>query len=104
MIKKTCLIILATEVNVLKQSQTAAWFASVSMMKKKVNISTYLDGVSDKPSDSFCELSVRRNVEGVEPFPEESNEVRREGEESQKRRHRKRRRTVAIDTVDAIDF
>jgi hypothetical protein len=74
------------------------------MMKKKVKISTYLDGVSDKPSDSFCELSVRRNVEGVEPFSEESNEVRREGEESQKRRHRKRRRTVAIDAVDAIDF
>jgi hypothetical protein len=69
-----------------------------------MKISIYLDGVSDKSPDSFCELSVRRNVEGVEPFPEESNEVRREGEESQKRRHRKRRRTVAIDAVDAIDF
>ena len=63
-----------------------------------------LDSVSDETSDSLGELSVGRDVEGVEAFAKQPDEVRREREQPQERRHRKRRRAVAVDAVDAIDL
>ena len=66
--------------------------------------STNLDSVSDKSSDSFSELSVGRNVEGVEALSEQPDEVGGKGEQLQERRHRERRGAVAVDAVDAVDL
>ena len=58
----------------------------------------------DKSSDSFCELSVRRNVKGVETFSKQLHKFTSKCEELDEGGDREGGRVVRVQLVNLVNF
>ena len=58
----------------------------------------------DKSSDSFCELSVRRNVKSIETFTKQLDELSSEGEQLHEGGDGEGGWVVLVHVVDLVDF